>query len=533
MKKLFVTILMVSAGLTGLEAQQLTILHTNDTHSHIDTEKGVGGVLQRQALIDSVRAADKNVLLIDAGDAVQGSLYFNLFKGAVEYPLMDLMGYDVQILGNHEFDNGLESLARYFPNLKSARLSANYDFTGTPLEGVFQPYVIREFDGKKVGIFGINLNPEGIIADSNYKGMGFSDIISTANKTADYLRDKKHCDLVVMVSHIGYDNDGNPNLVTDPEVARASKNIDIIVGGHSHTLVDPAAENPLSSRFKNRDGKEVLVVQTGRYGGSLGEIKVDLKKPRKAQYSLLPVRNVDPKRFDPRIVEFLKPYRHEIDSIMVRPVAVSAADMKNTKQYATSAAITNLSCDMAQWYGNLKLDSLSRAGQKLPSRSDLKFPSRSDLAVMNSGGVRMPWAKGVVTEGQVLSTFPFPNKFVVVEMDGRSLAELLAQIAELGSQGVSAEVRIAFDSASKKAEGFTVSGEPVSPDRLYYVTTIDYLATGGDYLTAFKKGRIVWTDTDDMCAPVMRYVTDQTGQHLPLGTDPSPRIVPAISLPEE
>ena len=141
-------------------AERLVILHTNDTHSNIESDRnGVGGILPRKAIIDSVRKAEKNVILVDAGDMVQGTLYFKYFRGDVEYPLFNMMGYDVRILGNHEFDNGIDELARNWKKVKGARLSANYDFSKTPAAGLFKPYVVKKIGKKKIGFIGINVDP--------------------------------------------------------------------------------------------------------------------------------------------------------------------------------------------------------------------------------------------------------------------------------------------------------------------------------------------------------------------------------------
>lgn len=507
----------------SVAAQHLVILHTNDTHSNIDAENGVGGVLQRKALIDSVRKVEKNVMVVDAGDIVQGPLYFKLFGGEVEYPLMDLMGYDIQILGNHEFDNGLDSLAYFYPHTKTVKLSSNYDFSDTKLKGVFRPYYVKKIGNKKVGFLGLNLNPHGIISPGNYEGLKFTDIIEAANATADYLREKEKCDLIVAVSHIGYENGDNPELTTDPMVAANSRNIDIIIGGHSHTLVDPAAAEPLPYRFKNLDGKDVLVVQTGRYGGKLGKIDVDLSLPGSASYSLIDVKGVDPSRFDRRIMDFLAPYKHYVDSVNARPVGMAACDMMNSKKYAESVAATNLISDIAQWYGNLVLDSLSMAGADLPSRSD--------LSIMNSGGVRRPISAGVVTEGQVYAAFPFPNKFWIMRFTGKQLEDVLRQAVLQKGIGVSGNVVIAVDSESGEVAGVTVDGRAIDPDREYYVTTIDYLGKGSDYMDTFTSGETVWEDNKEMCAPVMRYVVEHNAAGVPLGLSRESRIVEALHAP--
>lgn len=521
MRKILTSILALLA--VAAMAQRLVILHTNDTHSNIDADNGVGGVLQRKALIDSIRSAEDNLILVDAGDIVQGPLYFKLFGGEVEYPLMDLMGYDIQILGNHEFDNGIDSLARFYPLTKSVKLSSNYDFSDTKLNGVFRPYYIKEIGDRKVGFLGLNLNPDGIISPDNYEGLKFTDIIEAANSTADYLRDVENCDLIVAVSHIGYENNDNPNLTTDPMVAAGSRNIDIIIGGHSHTLIDPAYSDSLPSKFTNLDGEEVLVVQTGRYGAKIGKIDVDLAEPRSATYSLIDVKVVDPARFDPRIMEFIAPYKHDVDSVNARPVGMAAYDMMNSKKYAESVAATNMISDIAQWYGNIVLDSLASTGRDLPSRSD--------LAIMNSGGVRSPFSAGVVTEGKIYAAFPFPNKFWIMKFSGNQLMELMRQVVTQKGIGVSSNVVIAVDPKSGNVEGITVDGQPIVPERDYYVTTIDFLGKGGDYMDRFKAGVKVWEDNKEVCAPVMRYVVEHNAVGIPLGLSRESRIVESMKAP--
>lgn len=500
-------------------AQHLVILHTNDIHSNIDPTAGVGGVLQRKALIDSVRKAEKNVMLVDAGDIVQGPLYFKLYRGELEYPLMDMMGYDIQILGNHEFDNGLEELAKYYKGSKTTKLSANYDFDGTPLEGVFKPYIIKKIDGKKVGFLGLNLNPDGIIAKENYKGMGYTDIIETGNEVADYLRNTEKCDVIVAVTHIGYDNDGVEGLTTDPELAENTRNLDIIIGGHSHTLVDPADPNGRPYRFKNLDGKDVIVVQTGRYGAKLGKIDVDLSNPQASVYSLIDIEGVDPTRFDKKMERFIAPYKHVVDSINATPIAMVANDMMNKKKYTESITATNNISDIAQWYGTMVLDSLSR--------TDSRLPKRTDLAIMNSGGVRKPMPKGVVTEGDIYAAFPFPNNFWIMRFTGEQLADVLRQVAEKKNAGVSRECIIAIDPETNEVTGISIGGQAIDPERDYYVSTIDYLGNGNDYLTNFKEGEVVWTDDKEMSHGVMRYVVEQNALGIPLGLDTQSRIIEA------
>lgn len=493
-------------------AQNLVILHTNDTHSHIDAEKGVGGVLQRKALIDSVRKAERNVLLVDAGDIVQGTLYFKLFKGDVEYPLMDKMGYDIQILGNHEFDNGLTELAKYYKRGGAAKLSANYDFSDTPLAGVFDPYIIKKIGGKKVGFMGINIKPEGIIGKENYEGLKYFDIIETANATAAKLR-SMGCTAVIAVTHIGYSNDSDMPLTTDVDLAKASKGIDVIISGHSHEIVSP--DTPKRPNvFTNAEGKPVLIEQTGRYGANMGYIKLNLNgdKPLVENARMIPVAGVDSSKFDKKIMEFLQPYRHTVDSINKRVIAYNTIDMLNTKQYASSVPLSNFAADVVAEYANLVADSLN-------------LSHRVDLAIVNSGGIRKPMPKGEVTEGEVLSMFPFSNYVVIVEMDGKQLIRLLEQAALQKGQAVSREVLMGLDAGGKSVKSILLDGQPINPDATYYVATLDYLYGGGDYLSEFPAGKEVWSDSLELCAPMMRQIVARGKAGLPVNPDTRPRIV--------
>lgn len=274
--KAAVPVLGLAALCFTASAEKLIILHTNDTHSAIEPNKdGTGGVLQLKAVVDSVRKAEKNVILVNAGDIVQGSLYFKYFRGDVEYPLNNMVGYDINILGNHEFDNGMSDLAEKYSTLKGERLSANYDFSGTDMDGVLKPYVVKKIGGKKIGFFGINIDPKSLISDKCID-VNFKDVIPTANQIADYLKNWKKCDLVVAVTHIGYrSSNDKPG---DIDLAKNSKNIDIIIGGHSHTLVPPEGSDKYPSIVENADGKPVRIVQTGRYGKNVGKLTIDLKR---------------------------------------------------------------------------------------------------------------------------------------------------------------------------------------------------------------------------------------------------------------
>ncbi len=268
-------------------AERIVILHTNDTHSQIEPYDAshkrygdLGGVVRRSALIDSIRSVEPHVLLVDAGDAVQGKPYFNIFGGEAEFEAMNVMGYDVRTLGNHEFDAGMERLARLVSGSTADFISSNYDLSQTPLNGLLKEYLIKEVAGIRIGFLALNVNPEGLIPAQLCEGVVYHDPIERANRVAALLREEG-ADVVVAISHLGYTSEKEKNP-TDPEVARASVDIDVIIGAHSHTKIDPAVidadpNSAVQYRVKNREGRDVLIAQTGEGGAYVGRIVVEIK----------------------------------------------------------------------------------------------------------------------------------------------------------------------------------------------------------------------------------------------------------------
>lgn len=259
------------------QKKQLVILHTNDTHSCImplnpnlaDTAlAGRGGFLRRMALIEDERAKTPGLLLIDSGDFSQGSPYYNFYKGEVEVELMNRMGYDVATIGNHEFDFGLENMARIFRMAKFPIVCANYDFTGTSVEGLVKPYTIIKRNGLKIGLFGLSPQPRGLVDTTKFVGVKYLDPVETAERMAALLKTKKKCDVVICVSHLGWENEE----LTDQMLVPATHDIDIVLGGHSHTYMKTL------QYVKNVDGKDVPVDQNGKHGIWIGRIVLDLEK---------------------------------------------------------------------------------------------------------------------------------------------------------------------------------------------------------------------------------------------------------------
>lgn len=520
-KKALLPILGAAAFCVSMNGEKLVILHTNDTHSTIDPmADGTAGVLQRKAIIDSVRNAEKNVILVDAGDIVQGTTYFKFFHGDVEYPLMDMMGYDVRVLGNHEFDNGMESLANYYKQTKGVPLSANYDFTGTELEGVFQPYVIKEVEGKKIGFIGINIDPASIIAQKNIKGE-FKEVIPTANELASKLKNEEGCDLVVVISHIGY-NKVNEKT-SDIDLAEASKDIDLIIGGHTHTLIDPLHPEINPSLFKNSDGKDVRIAQTGKNGRFLGKLTIDLDRlpltgGEQIDYELIPVTNrFAESQFDNEIVEFLKPFRNSVDSINKVVIAYSEYDLPKSK----TGGLANFTADLALECGRNYADSLRQTGIEI---ADV------DLAIMNVGGIRHHISKGPVTEGQILSTYPFSNRFVIVGLQGKDIIEAMRVSASKGGEAVSHNVRVVTDKAGS-LKRVVVNGKEIDPEKEYIVTTIDYVAEGNDDLVSLANHRKIWMADEEVSIPILEWIKNRNKLGLKIAPDQVSRFV--IDVNEE
>ncbi len=257
---------------SGFSKRRITVLHTNDVHSHIDPfpanharNPSLGGVARRAALIQSIREENPNTILLDAGDIFQGTPYFNFYGGELEFRLMSRMGYDAATLGNHDFDNGLNGLLAQLPHAQFAFVSANYDFQNTILEDRFRPYTILERDGIRIGVFGLGIRLEGLVDPALYGETRYLDPDEIAQDMVRELRGEQQCDLVICLSHLGY-RYRDPEEHSDVWLAARTEGIDLIIGGHTHTFMDEA------DILANRAGEKVLIQQVGCYGLRLGRV---------------------------------------------------------------------------------------------------------------------------------------------------------------------------------------------------------------------------------------------------------------------
>jgi 5'-nucleotidase len=280
--------IMTSGSLLGAvpgvdEVNKLTILHTNDVHSRMEPfpmdggrNQGLGGVTARAELIKKIRGEEgisqDAVLLLDAGDIFQGTPYFNLYKGEPEVKAMAAMKYDAATMGNHDFDGGLENFATQLHHANFPILLCNYDFTNTPMEFKTDPYKIFRKGKLKIGITGLGIQMKGLVPDNLYGNTKYLEPVENLNRTAEILKKRKGCDMVICLSHLGYKYKEDPNRICDIILARESENVDLIIGGHTHTFMDA----PVSE--KNKKGNDVLINQVGWAGIILGRLDFEFSK---------------------------------------------------------------------------------------------------------------------------------------------------------------------------------------------------------------------------------------------------------------
>ena len=275
---LIIVIALLSAlTATAKKQKQLVILHTNDTHScimplneNLDNKDlaGRGGFLRRVNMVKEQRQLHPNLLLIDSGDFSQGSGYYTLFKGEVEVGLMNLMGYDAATIGNHEFDFGLDNMAKLFRQANFPIICSNYDCKGTVLEELVKPYVILNREGMKIGLFALAPIMKGLVFDGNCEGITYLDPAETAQKYIDLLRKEEKCDFVICISHLGWEI----TEYTDERFVSLTEGCDLVLGGHTHTYMPALEYTP------NKNGKLIPVDQNGKHGAFVGKLVLNFEK---------------------------------------------------------------------------------------------------------------------------------------------------------------------------------------------------------------------------------------------------------------
>lgn len=264
--------------------KKITILHTNDVHSHIDPfpkndplNPSGGGVIARANLINLIKKDNPHTLVLDAGDVFQGTPYFNFFGGELELKLMSKMGYNASTLGNHEFDNGMEKLSKVLKHANFSFLNSNYTLKNTPLENKIKSHEIFNINGIKIGVFGLGIELEGLVEKKLYKGVKYLNPIEISKDISDDLKYNHNCDLIICLSHLGFSYSKDKNIMCDLILAKQTKNIDLIIGGHTHTFLDEPV------KVKNLENKDVIINQVGCFGINLGKIDFYFSENNKHQ----------------------------------------------------------------------------------------------------------------------------------------------------------------------------------------------------------------------------------------------------------
>lgn len=429
----------------------LTILHTNDTHDHLEpfeTRRGPdqAGVARRATLFQRVRAAEKNVLVLDGGDVFQGTPLFTFFSGEPDYMTMQQAGYDAVTVGNHDMDNGLANLLKQAKHLSQPPLSLTLVDTSGKL--IFPSHRIVEKGGLKIALIGImGKNAYNAIAETRRVGVNVLDPEAELKKLIPTLR--KQVDLVIVLSHTGHEE--------EIALAKAVPGIDVIIGGHSHTKVD----HPVVVKHADRETLVVQAFQWGEYVGRM-DLVVDGHKIVKHTGELIPVTtDIKP---DSLVEATVAKYAERINTQMKQVLGRSSFEFVNSRKAEGDAPIGNLIADA------------------------LREESHADIALMNSGGIRSGIPKGEVTRGMVYSMLPFDNKLVTFTTTGQMVQEILDFAASRSGKSGSLQVSgLSFTVDNGHATGVLVAGKTLDPKGRYTLSTIDYLAAGNDGADVFRK----------------------------------------------
>lgn len=464
------------------------ILFTNDFHSQIEPmDDGKGGVLRLKALVDSVRTAEPYVLMADAGDLVQGTYYFSLFNGVVEMKMLDALKYDIRTIGNHEFDKKMTGLGEMFALSKVPAVASNYDFTATALSQYVQPTRMVNAGGIKVGFIGLNVRLLNLVDPKACEGVVWQDAVNVADMYAGQLRDQG-ADIVIALSHLGYEANSSAYYY-DRGLVQKTRNIDMIIGGHSHTTLRKA------DYVTDLDGDLVPVVQTGSRGVNLGYAKINLDENGKPsfEYRLIPVNSRLDNRVDPTFSDIIDSYAAEVEEKMNEKIAYSPYNI--TRSGTLQSRLGNLTADGLVWMAKEYFD------------------VDADVGISNSGGIRANISKGDVTLGDVYAVYPFDNVLSVVDMKGSDLKDMFNAVAA-GGLPISGGVRMVV-TGNGGVRSVTVNGKAIVDSQTYKVATIDYLVNLGRYGLQNATNRRDGVDyVRDLYAEYFRYLAGQNNGEL-------------------
>ena len=443
----------------GAKENEFVILFTNDFHSQIEPlskeetyNADRGGAKRIKALVDSVRNAEKTVFLADAGDFVQGTYYFSLLNGVVEMVIMEQLGYDVRTVGNHEFDKKMTGLQDMLTWSNIPVVASNYDFTLSCLANRVETSMIIEKNGIKVGFIGLNVKLDNLVAPSSREGVQWQNAINVADQEAQQLKDKG-ADIVIALSHLGYERESSSPYY-DRGIAMNTRNIDMIIGGHSHTFLNYA------DYITNQDNESVPVVQTGSKGICLGyaKIKLDENNTPSYTYKLIPVKNHLENKLDPEFSDLIDEYSGSVKYKMEEVLGYCPDAIRKS---GPESPLYNVTGDALVWMAKEYMD------------------VNADVGIYNSGGLRAEISAGDLTIGDVYAVYPFDNVLSILTMEGKDLKKLFEYVASNGGLPINSGVKLVISNRAVKS--VTLNGKAIDDNKTYTIATIDYLVELGRY----------------------------------------------------
>ena len=469
---------------------ELVLLHTNDHHGLVLPNEGRGGLAERATFVKSVRAANPQVLLVDAGDINTGTALSNMFAAEVDIKAYNEIGYDAATFGNHEFDGNQGKLEKQMADAKFPFVSSNIKTADGKFLGGHQ-YMVKDYEGIRVGIIGITTLRTKSIASPD-KSLTFIPEIEAAKAAVDILRNREKADIIIALTHIG-DKKEAADHVTSPELAAAVPGIDIIVDGHSHTKF----ETP-------QKAGDAWIVSANEWGKFVGQGKLSVVDGKLVKFDWKPVEinDKDNKPFAPdaTVAAMIAPYKEKAD-LSLKEVVGEASDtfiFGNRLTRYQETAIGNMICDANAWYFRTV------------------YNQDIDFVIHNGGNIRAELPKGKLTREQILTVLPFENYLYIASLKGTEILELFSYIASIpqgngGFPQFSKEVRYTLDVPNKSVSGLTIRGAPVDPGKTYRFCTNDYLLAGGDGYTVLTKSQDPFNTSLLLSYVVIEYINSQSG----------------------
>ena len=459
-KQLFAVYILALACVVACQSnKEFIVLFTNDIHSQIlpSEDNNMGGALRRKVVIDSIRATHDNVLLVDAGDAVQGTVFFNIFKGKVEMMIMNELGYNVRTLGNHEFDNRMDGLKQMLLwNNLTTTIATNYSFSDSLTASLIQKSAIIPVGDIKVGFVSANTNPKGIIDPTYRQGLSYTDPLELTDTEAQRLK-QKGAEIVIALSHLGLTDEDKRGYTVDTALINTSQHIDLLIGGHTHTYL----HRPFYAC--NLEGDSIAILQAGKHGQYLGCAKITLSAngSPSIEYSLIPLTPHLDSKIDSVFASKIEHYTQAVSKTMNKHIGTTLHPMANGKP---ESPLSNWVCDALMIFAKQYMN------------------TETDFAIYNTHGIRQPLPQGDIKLKHIYQSFPFDNYLSIIKMKGEDVIKLFQTIALRGGEAVSKEVQLTI--VEGKATNITISGKTIDPSKIYTIAMPDYVANGGDQMEA-------------------------------------------------